>query len=113
MSEARDKAQEALVAAATKLHDYNTFLNSKEMRELSAELQEAMDSLQKTLLAPMKSVEDALERNFVLGRINGLLTLSMLAETKRSTYQEAHDKLSQEISDAAKRSSGPGDTGRT
>lgn len=113
MSEAPDKRKEALVDAATKLHDYNAFLASPQMRELSAELQESMDALQQELLTPMLSMEDALKKNLTIGKIMGMLAMSLNAETKRSAYQDAHDKLVKEITDAAKRSGSPSGAGNT
>ena len=99
MSEAQDKKAEALHLAATALHDHETFLNSKTWRELNADAQETVDALQKDLLLPMTSMEDALRKNFVIGRLHGMLAMGTNAETKLGMLKDAHDKLVKENTD--------------
>jgi len=100
MSEARGKVEEQVRFAATSLHDLNTFLDSPIWKELVATAQETMDGLQQGLLTPMTSTEDALNKNFVIGRIHGIPFMTMLAETKREELKNAHDKLVKELKNA-------------
>lgn len=97
MSEAPDKEREQLAAEAAQLHDYNEFLSRKEWRDLIADTQEAVDSMQKELLTPMRSMDDAVQKNFTIGKIVGALTMSINAETKRQMLQDSFDKLTAQL----------------
>jgi hypothetical protein len=102
MSEALDKLKEQVAHAAGSLHDYNAFLENPIWKALVADGQEAMDSLQKELLTPAKTMEDALYKNFVTGKIHGALMLSINAETKRAELQDLYNRVEKELKDASK-----------
>lgn len=101
MSEALDKLKERVAHAAGTLHDFNAFLSNPIWKQLVAEGQEAMDMLQAELLTPARTMEDALQKNFVIGKIHGIPTMSINAETKRAELQDLYDKVEKELKDAS------------